>query len=157
MSVKPIPEGYHTLTPYLVVSDAAKAIDFYKKVFGATERMRLPMGDRIGHAEIEIGNSIIMLGEECTASDGKKMVQSPEKIGGSPVSLYLYVTDADAICAKAVAAGARQDRAVETMFYGDRTGMLTDPFGHIWNIATHVEDVSSDEVRKRMAAFSKAA
>ncbi len=151
--VKPIPEGYHTATPYLIVKGAARAIEFYKKAFGATELMRMadPKG-RIGHAEIKIGNSPIMLADEVPEMG----FRSPEALGGSPVSILLYVEDVDALFSQAVAAGAKVQRAVQDQFYGDRTGGVTDPFGHIWYIATHKEDVSPEEMRKRAAAAGRA-
>lgn len=152
MNIKPIPDGYASVTPYLIVQGAARAIEFYKNVFGATERMRLPTPDgRVAHAEIEISGSVIMLADECPERGAK----SPQTIGGTPVCLHLYVKDADAVFAKAVATGAKQIRPVEKQFYGDRSGMFSDPFGHSWNVATHVEDVSPEELQKRMAAMNK--
>jgi PhnB protein len=150
--VKPIPEGYHTATPYLIVRNAARAIEFYKKGFGATELMRMadPSG-RIGHAEIRIGDSPIMLADEVPEMG----FRSPESLGGSPVSILLYVEDVDAVFSQAVAAGAKVQRPVADQFYGDRTGGVTDPFGHIWYIATHKEDVSPEEMRKRAAAAGR--
>jgi PhnB protein len=150
--VKPIPEGYHTATPYLIVRNAARAIEFYKKAFGATELMRMadPSG-RIGHAEIRIGDSPIMLADEVPEMG----FRSPESLGGSPVSILLYVEDVDAVFSQAVAAGAKVQRPVADQFYGDRTGGVTDPFGHIWYIATHKEDVSPEEMRKRAAAAGR--
>jgi PhnB protein len=151
-TVKPIPEGYHTVTPYLIVRNAARAIEFYKKAFGATELMRMaePSG-RIGHAEIRIGDSPIMLADEVPEMG----FRSPESLGGSPVSILLYVEDVDAVFSQAVAAGAKVQRPVADQFYGDRTGGVTDPFGHIWYIATHKEDVSPEEMRKRAAAAGR--
>ena len=150
MSVKPIPDGYGTVTPYLIVQGAGAAIEFYKIVFGATERLRLPTPEgRVAHAELEIGNSLFMLADECPERGAK----SPQTVGGSPVSFHLYVPDADAVYAKALAAGAKPIRPVENQFYGDRTGLFADPFGHTWNVATHVEDVSPEELQKRMAAM----
>jgi PhnB protein len=152
MSVKKIPDGYASVTPYLMVRGAARAIEFYKNVFGATERMRLPMPDgKVGHAEIEIGGSVIMLADECPESAAK----SPQTTGGTPVCIHLYVEDADAVFAKAIAAGAKQTKPVANQFYGDRSGMFSDPFGHSWNVATHFEDVSPEELHKRIAAMSK--
>jgi PhnB protein len=151
MSNKPksIPDGYHTVTPYLIVNDAAAAIEFYKKAFGATELMRMPKPDgKIGHAEIRIGDSPVMLADE-TPEMGAR---SPRTIGGSPVSIFLYVDDVDTTFAKAVNAGAKVERPVADQFYGDRTGGVQDPFGHVWYIATHVEDVSPEEMKKRAAA-----
>ncbi len=147
--VKAIPEGYHTATPYLIVKDASRAIDFYKRAFGATELMRMPgPGGKIGHAEIKIGDSPIMLADEVPGMG----FRSPESLGGSPISILLYVEDVDAVFSEAVAAGAKVQRPVADQFYGDRTGGVTDPFGHVWYIATHKEDVSSEEMKKRAAA-----
>ena len=144
---KPIPEGYHSVTPYLIVDDANAAIKFYERAFGAKEKFRLPMGDIIGHAEIVIGDSHVMLAD---AMDDHK---DPRKLGGTPVSLMIYTSDVDAMFKRAIAAGAKQVRPVANQFYGDRTGVLEDPFGHVWSIATHVEDVSDEEIRRRMAAM----
>ena len=145
-----IPEGYHTATPYLIIDGAARAIEFYKSAFGATELMRMadPAG-KIGHAEIRIGDSPIMLADEAPDMDAR----SPHSIGGSPVSIMIYVEDVDAVVGRAVAAGATLTRPVEDKFYGDRAGSLTDPFGHTWHVSTHKEDVSPDEMKKRMAAL----
>ncbi|MGH9901367.1 MAG: VOC family protein [Pyrinomonadaceae bacterium] len=149
-TTKTTPEGYHSVTPYLCVSDAASAIEFYKQAFGATELMRMPApGGKIGHAEIKIGDSHIMLADEFPEMD----FRSPQAVGGSPVQFYVYVEDVDAQAAQAVAAGAKLLKEVKDEFYGDRSGKLADPFGHIWNIATHKEDVSFEEVQKRAAAF----
>ena len=147
MTVKAIPEGYHSVTPYIVVQGAAKALEFYARAFGAKEKFRLPMGDIIGHAEIVIGDSHVMLAD---AMDDHKDLR---KLGGTPVSLMIYTSDVDAMFKRAIAAGAKQVRPVENQFYGDRTGVLEDPFGHVWSIATHVEDVSDEEIRRRMAAM----
>jgi len=149
--VKPIPEGYHTATPYLIVREAAKAIDFYKKAFGATEIMRMGDGNKIHHAEIKIGTSPIMLGDECV----EMQALSPATIGNSPVTIMLYVEDVDAVFNKAVAAGATVQRPLADQFYGDRTGGLIDPFGHKWYVATHIEDVPHEELQKRSAAMQK--
>lgn len=148
--VKYKPEGYHTATPYLVVDGAGRAIEFYKKVFGATELMRLaaPEG-KVGHAEIRIGDSVIMLADEHPEMGAR----GPHAIGGSPVSIMLYVEDADSVVKRAVAEGAALTRPVEDKFYGDRAGAVTDPFGHQWHISTHVEDVSEQEITKRAAAL----
>jgi PhnB protein len=144
--VKPIPEGYRNVTPYLIVNEAAKAIDYYRKVFKAKERMRMPApGGRIGHAELEIGDSVVMLADE----NPEMNARSPRSVGGSPISLLLYVEDVDATVDRAVAAGAKLKRPVADQFYGDRTGGIEDPFGHQWYLATHVEDVSPEEMRKR--------
>ena len=147
--VKPIPAGYHSVTPYLVVDGAAKAIDFYKKVFGAKELMRMPNpdGSRIGHAELKIGDSPIMLADENPEMGNR----SPRKLGGSPISLMVYVKDVDAQVAQAVAAGGKLVRPVADQFYGDRTGGIDDPFGYHWYLATHVEDVPPAELEKRAA------
>ncbi len=146
---KPIPEGYHTATPYLIVKDAASAIEFYKKAFGATELMRMaaPSG-KVMHAEIRIGNSPIMIADEFPEMGAR----SPQSLGGSPVSIFLYVEDVDALASQAIAAGAKVSMPVQDQFWGDRYGKLTDPFGHIWDIATHKEDVTPEEIYKRAAA-----
>jgi PhnB protein len=151
MPVLPVPSGYHTLTPYLIVDGAARALAWYGAAFGATERMRLPMpGGIIGHAEVEIGDSCFMLADEHPAIGAK----GPGAFGGSPVSLHLYVPDVDAVMAKAVAAGATVKNPVEDKFYGDRSGSLIDPFGHVWHIATHIEDVTDEEIGRRMVGLS---
>ncbi|AGH48851.1 MULTISPECIES: VOC family protein [Sphingomonadales] len=144
--VDPIPAGYHSVTPYLVVDDGAAAIEFYKQAFGAEEVLRMPMGDRIGHAEIKIGDSHVMLADEWPDMDHL----GPRSRGGTTVSLLIYVPDVDAAFARAIEAGGREDRAVADQFYGDRAGTLTDPFGHQWTLATHVEDVSIEECRRRL-------
>jgi PhnB protein len=149
-STKHIPEGYHSVTPYLTMSDAARAIEFYKEVFGATEVMRMDApGGKIGHAEIKIGDSHVMLADECPEMDSR----SPQTVGGTPVELLLYVEDVDAVAGSAVAAGAKLLEPLEDKFYGDRMGKLEDPFGHIWAIATHKEDLSPEEIQERMAAL----
>jgi PhnB protein len=146
-NVKPIPEGYHTATPYLICNGASEAIDFYKKVFGATEIMRMPMpGGKLGHAEIRIGDSVIMLADE----NPQHGVYAPQHYGGTPVSVLLYVEKVDAVFNQAVSAGAKAVRPPEDMFYGDRTSTITDPFGHSWYIHTHVKDVTPEEMRKAM-------
>ena len=139
MPVKPIPDGYHTATPYLIVSGAAKAIEFYKQAFGAKELMRLadPTG-KVGHAEIRIGDSTIMLADEFPEMGAR----GPQSFGGSPISIMLYVEDVDARFAQAVAAGAKATRPVQDQFYGDRTGTIEDPWGHKWTVATHIEDIA---------------
>jgi PhnB protein len=149
---KPIPDGYHTATPYLIVNDAAGAIEFYKGAFGATEVMRMaqPNG-KIGHAEIKIGDSPIMLADESPEMGAR----GPKSFGGSPVSILLYVEDVDTTFSRAVAAGAKVQRPVADQFYGDRTGGVEDPFGHVWYIATHTEDVSPEEMRKRAAVAGR--
>ena len=144
---KAIPEGYHSVTPYLIVKDAAAAIEFYKKAFGAKELFRMEPGreGKIAHAEIKIGNSPVMLADEFPEFG----VRSAESIGGSPVSRLLYVEDVDATAAQAVSAGAKVVRPIKDQFYGDRSGTFTDPFGHTWTIATHKEDVSPGEMERR--------
>jgi PhnB protein len=146
-TVKKIPAGYHSATPYLVVSDAVRAIDFYKQAFGATELVRMggPNGT-IGHAELKIGDSIIMLSDEMMGN------RSPQTLGGSPVSIFLYVEDADSVFSQALKAGAKSDAPPTDMFWGDRFGKLTDPSGHLWAIATHIEDVAPEEMKKRAEA-----
>jgi PhnB protein len=145
--VNAIPQGYHTATPYLIIGDASAAIEFYKKAFGAIELYRMPTPDgRIGHAEIKIGDSPFMIADEM-ADMG---YLGPKALGGTPVSILLYVEDVDAIAEQAVAAGATVVKPVRDEFYGDRTGSFSDPFGHQWHIATHKEDVSPEEMQKRM-------
>ena len=149
---KAIPDGYHTATPYLIVSGADQAIDFYKKVFGASESFRMANPDgRIGHAEIRIGDSVIMLADEAPDAG----YRSPRSIGGTAVSTMLYVEDADACFGRAVAAGAQVRRPLTDQFYGDRSGTVEDPFGHVWTIATHVEDVPAEGMERRMEAFTQ--
>jgi len=146
--VKPIPEGYHSVTPYLCIKGAAAAIEFYKKAFGAKELVRMPApGDKIGHAEIQIGDSHVMLADEFPEMG----FLSPLSVGGSPVMMHLYVEDVDATANKAVAAGAKVTKPVADQFYGDRGGQLQDPFGHNWYVSTHKEDVSPEEVKERSA------
>jgi PhnB protein len=154
-TVKPIPEGYHSVTPYLYIKGAASAMDYYKKVFGAKEHVRMPGPDgRIMHAELQIGDSMIMLADENLQIDAK----SPATLGGVASSLLLYVENVDEVTQKAVTAGAKLVRPVQDQFYGDRSGTISDPFGHTWTIATHIEDVSPEEMKKRMAkAASQAA
>ncbi len=150
MPVKPIPEGYHTLTPYLVVKGAGEAIEFYKKAFGAKERFRINGPDgRVGHAELQFGDSTIMLADECL----ERGASGPKTIGGSPVSLYLYTENVDAVIDRAVSAGATLKQAPANQFYGDRSGGVEDAWGHVWYIATHIEDVSPEELQKRTAAM----
>lgn len=152
MAVQPIPEGYPRVTPYLSVAGAADAIDFYCKVLGATERMRMGMpGGAVGHAELELGGSMIMLADESPEAGNK----SPGTIGGTPVSLMVYVEDVDATYAAAIAAGATEIQAVDNRFYGDRSGMFRDPWGHEWTVASHVEDVTEEEMGRRMAAMGQ--
>jgi PhnB protein len=145
--VKPVPEGYHTVTPYLIVNAGAKALDFYARAFGAIERLRIDAGGKIGHAEITIGDSCVMLADEHPEIGAL----GPTTVGGSPVSLHLYVEDVDAVVARAVAAGATLVRPVADQFYGDRVGGVADPFGHRWFIATHKEDLSAEELHRRAA------
>jgi PhnB protein len=146
--VKPIPEDYPQVTPYLHVSGADAAIEFYGSVLGAQERMRMPAPEgKVGHAELQIGESIIMLADEFPDMDAR----GPKALGGTPVTLHVYVDDVDAVFDAALAAGATSLRPVENQFYGDRTGQFEDPFGHRWSIATHVEDVPPQEMEKRMA------
>ena len=148
-AVKAIPEGYHTVTPYLILSGAGDAIAFYKKALGAEEVMRMAdPGGKIHHAEIEIGDSRIMLADE----HPEIQALSPKTVGGSPVSIHLYVENADAAVERAVAAGAKLVRPVADQFYGDRVGGIEDPFGYRWFIATHNEDLTMDEIRRRAAA-----
>ncbi len=150
--VKAIPDGYHSATPYLIVDGAARAIDFYKRAFGAKELMRIPApGDRVGHAEIKIGDSVIMLADE----HPEIQARGPQHYGGSPVSILLYVADVDGLFKQAVAAGGTEVRPVADQFYGDRSGSLKDPFGHSWHLSTHKEDVSPEELNRRMAALAK--
>ncbi|HEY0326259.1 MAG TPA: VOC family protein [Allosphingosinicella sp.] len=153
MAVNPIPEGYHSVTPYLVIDGAEEAIRFYTQALGATEVLRLPMGGKIGHAEIKIGDSHVMLSDEWPDMD----IRGPKSRGGATSSLMVYVPDVDAAFARAVAAGATIERPVEDQFYGDRNGAIVDPFGHRWTISTHVEDVPEDEIQRRMEAYSQQA
>ncbi|NUP30677.1 MAG: VOC family protein [Streptomycetaceae bacterium] len=149
MSVKPIPENYPRITPYICVDGAAAAIDFYVAVLGAVEQVRMAGPDgRIGHAEIQLGDGIVMLADEFPDMD----FRSPKSIGGTAVTLHVYVEDADAVFAAAIAKGAKAVRPVADQFYGDRSGQFEDPFGHRWNIATHVEDVPPDEMARRAEA-----
>ena len=150
MTAKPIPDGYHTATPYLIVQNAAAAIEFYKRAFGATELMRLtdPRG-KVGHAEIKIGDSPIMLADEMPEMG----FRSPQSIGGAGISLLLYVEDVDTRFRQATGAGAKVLRPVQDQFYGDRSGTLEDPFGHVWTLATHTEDVSMEEINRRAEAL----
>ncbi len=150
MAVSPVPEGFRTITPHLIIKDAAKAIDFYKKAFGAEEVMcmRGPGGNGIMHAEIKIGDSYLMIADEFPDFG----CLGPKSIGGTPVTVHLYVKDADAVYNQAVKAGATATMPLTDMFWGDRYGKLADPFGHHWSVATHKEDVSPEECAKRMAA-----
>ncbi len=151
--VNPIPDGYSTVTPYLIVDGAADAIDFYKSVFGATERMRMEGPDgKVGHTELEIGDSVVMLADEHPDMDAL----GPKTVGGTPVSLHVYVEDADSVFERAIDAGANARRPVEDKFYGDRLGSFEDPFGYHWHVATHVEDVPAEEMSKRAAEAAAA-
>ncbi|HEX9287751.1 MAG TPA: VOC family protein [Thermoanaerobaculia bacterium] len=148
--VKTIPEGYHSVTPYLCIDGAAEAIEFYKKAFGAKELSRMPApGGKVGHAEVQIGDSHVMLADEFPEMG----FRSPKSVGGTPVMMHLYVEDVDATVTRAASAGAKVVRAVEDQFYGDRGGKIEDPFGHSWYVSTHVEDVSPEELEKRAAAM----
>jgi PhnB protein len=150
--VKPIPEGYHNVTPYLVIKGAAAAIDFYKKAFGAVEVMRMPQPDgRVGHAELKFGDSMVMLADEFP----EMAVVGPKTLGNTSVALLLYVDDVDKAVERAVSLGATIKKPVADQFYGDRTGTLEDPFGHKWTLAVHLEDVSPEEMERRMAAQAK--
>ena len=154
MPVKPIPEGYHSVTPYLIVKGGANAIEFYKKAFGATEIMRFEgPGGALGHAEIRIGNSPVMLADEYPDMG----FRSPQTLGGAGVSLMVYVEQVDAVFQRAIAAGAKELRAVQNQFYGDRSGTLQDPFGHVWTISTHVEDIAPEELHRRSQEMVKQA
>jgi PhnB protein len=152
MAVKPVPDGYHTVTPYLIMRDAAKALEFYKAAFGAVELFRMadPSG-KVMHAEMRIGDSVIMLADE----HPEFLAVGPQTLGGTSVGILLYVPDVDARFRQAIAAGGREERPLKDQFYGDRSGTLVDPFGHKWTIATHVEDVSPDEMNRRVEAMMK--
>ncbi len=144
--VNAIPKGYHTLTPYLVVNDGNRAIEFYKQAFGATETVRMGgPGGKIGHAELKIGDSMMMLSDEMPGSPNR----SPQSLGGSPVSVFMYVENVDSVFDQAIKSGAKADMPPQDMFWGDRFGSLTDPFGHQWALATHIEDVAPEEMKKR--------
>ena len=147
MQAKPIPQGYHTATPYLTLTDAARALDFYKRAFGAQEVVRMETPDgKVGHAEIKIGNSMIMLGDEMPGAG----TRSPQSLGGTTGGIFLYVENVDEAFNQAVAAGAQAESQPADMFWGDRYGRLRDPFGHSWSLATHIEDVAPAEMAKRM-------
>jgi PhnB protein len=155
MAVKPIPDGYNTVTPYLAVDDAAEAIEYYKKAFGAKERVRMEApGGKVGHAELEIGDSLVMLSD----SFPQASTRSPKELGGTSASVFMYVEDVDAVVKQAVDAGATVTMEVADQFWGDRFGSVQDPFGHLWSISTHVEDVPPEEMAERakaaMAAMS---
>lgn len=150
--IKAIPDAYKAATPYLIVNDGTAAIDFYKRAFGAVEVMKFDMpGGKIGHAEMKIGNSLFMLADEAPEMGAV----SPATVGGTPVSMMVYVNDIDLFFAKALAEGAREERAVEDKFYGDRSGNLIDPYGHKWTFATHKEDVSPEEMKRRMSEMTQ--
>ncbi len=152
MTVKPIPDGYHGVTAYLIVQDAGEAIKFYEKAFGAKELFRLAApGGKVGHAEIQIGDSRVMLADEYPEMGAK----APGAFGGSPVSMLIYTEDADAMFSQALGAGAKELRPMADQYYGDRMGTLTDPFGHKWTIGVHIEDVSVEEVERRFEAAAK--
>jgi PhnB protein len=152
MATKPIPDGYRTATPYLIIKGAAEAIEFYKRAFGATELLRMADAQgRVGHAEIKIGDSVIMLADEHPAMG----YRGPRSLGGSSVSILLYLADVDSVFERAVRAGAKAQRPVADQFYGDRSGTLEDPFGHVWTVATHVEDVLPEEMQRRAEAAMK--
>jgi PhnB protein len=147
-NVKPIPDGYHSVTPYLIINGAADAIAFYKKAFGATELFRMDHEGKVGHAEIKIGDSPVMLADE----QPQMGYVGPKALGGTPVSLMIYVEDVDKIYNQAIKSGGIEVKPLQDQFYGDRSGTLKDPFGHVWTVATHKEDVTPEEMDKRMAA-----
>lgn len=150
--VLPIPKGYHAVTPYLIVSNGMRALEFYKKAFGAKVKVCMERpGGKLGHGEVRIGDSHVMLGDPCPEMGA----HSPEKFGGSPISIHLYVKDVDAVVKRAVSAGAKLIRPVEDQFYGDRTGTVEDPSGHQWYIATHIEELTMAQIRKRAAELFK--
>jgi PhnB protein len=151
MSSKPVPEGYHSVTPYLAVKNAAEALDWYKKALGAAEIMRFEDGGKVMHSEIKLGDSILMLSDE-SPEHGHL---SPQTLGGTPIGLHLYVDDVDSAFRRAIDAGAKEERAVQDQLYGDRTGTLIDPYGYRWTIGTHVEDVSEEEMKRRMEQFTQ--
>ena len=146
--VKPIPAGYHSVTPYLILDRAADGIEYYKKAFGATELFRMDHEGKVGHAELKIGDSPIMVADEYPQMG----YRSPKALGGTPVSIMIYVEDVDTVYKRAIDAGGKEVKPLQDQFYGDRSGTLTDPFGHVWTIATHKEDVSMEEMNRRMAA-----
>ena len=147
-SVNPIPDGYHSVTPYLIIDGASNAIDYYKKAFNATELFRMEHQGKIGHAELKIGDSPIMLADEQPALG----YRAPTALGGTPVSLMIYVEDVDTIYKQAISAGGKELKPLQDQFYGDRSGTLTDPYGHVWTVATHKEDVTPEEMDKRIKA-----
>jgi PhnB protein len=142
---KPVPRGHHTATPYLVVNDAAEALDFYTRAFGAKETMRVEHGGKVGHAQFKIGNSRIMVSDEHPETG----LRAPQSFGGSPVRIFLYVPNVDSFVGMAVAIGAKLRQQVDDKLYGDRSGSLEDPFGHIWHVATHKEDLTPEEIQQR--------
>ena len=145
-NVKPIPDGYHSVTPYLYIKGAAKALEFYKKAFGATEKFRMPMADgRVGHAEIMIGDSVVMLADEFP----ERNVRGPQTLGGASSSIMIYVEDVDATAKRFLDAGGKVQRPIQNQFYGDRSGNFEDPFGQLWTISTHIEDLSPEEMARR--------
>jgi PhnB protein len=153
MAVQPVPEGYSSVTPYLIVTDAAEAIEFYKRVFAAKELMRFEAPDgRVAHAELQIGDSRIMLSDE----HPQMGFRSPQSLGGSGTGIMLYVEDVDRVFARAIDAGAKTHQEIRDQFYGDRSGSLIDPFGHLWTVATHIEDVSEEDMQRRMEAAMSA-
>jgi len=150
-AVKPIPDNFPRVTPYLAIDGVADAIEFYKKIFGATERFRMPgPGGRIGHAEIQLGDSVLMMAD----TSPEMNFVDPKKLGNSPVNLVVYVEDVDKTFKDAIKAGAKETQPLEDKFYGDRAGQFDDPWGHRWNVMSHVEDVSPEEMEKRAAAFT---
>lgn len=151
MPVQPVPEGYASLTPYLIIQGAEKAIDWYKQVLGASERMRMAHEGKIMHAELQLGDSVLMLADEFPEMGHV----SPATVGRTTVSLMYYVPDVDAVFDRAIQGGAKSLRPVQNQFYGDRTGTFSDPFGHIWSVGTHVEDVSPEEMERRMSQQGK--
>jgi PhnB protein len=151
MTVNHMPQGFHTVTPYLVVADANAALQFYTEAFGARELYRLPMGDKVAHAEFMIGDSRLMISDEWPDMD----IYGPTKRGGATTAFMIYVPDVDAAFDRAVQAGGRVDKPIENQFYGDRSGTIVDPFGHKWTLATHVEDVAPEEMERRMAEWSQ--
>jgi PhnB protein len=154
MATQSIPAGYHSITPYLIVKGAAAAIDFYKQVLRATELLRMAGPDgKIGHAELKIGNSVIMLADE----HPEMGFRSPQSLGGASISLMLYVENVDGVFKQALTSGAKELQPIKNQFYGDRSGTLQDPFGHVWTIATHVEDISPEEMQRRAAEFMQIA
>lgn len=147
-NIKPIPDGYHSVTPYIIIKGAAAAIDYYKSAFGATELFRMEHEGKVGHAEIKIGDSPIMLADEHPEMNAF----SPKTVGGTPVSLMIYVEDVDSMFKRAIELGGTEMKPLQDQFYGDRSGTLTDPFGHVWTVATHMEDLTPEEIDSRAAA-----